>query len=400
MFRWDGLGGLDRHVVGHAPWPNAGWKPATSRSKPPSVLAGTAGLVAPHPRIPALYGENMSGLHQVESMLARVWPPPAWGDVTVLVAVSGGADSVALLRAMAALKVSGRGRLCAAHLNHQLRGRQADEDEAFVVDLCRQLDVPCEVGRAAVEQMAATSGDGVEAAARGARYHFFRQTAARLGARYVVTAHTADDQAETILHRVIRGTGISGLSGMARARPLGVGCTLIRPLLTFRRSRLLEYLEDLAQPYRCDPSNQDTRLTRNRIRHQLLPRLAEDFNPGVVDALLRLGTLAGEAHGVIDALVQDLREQSVTEDDCAAVRIEVAPLADRPRYVIRELLIATWSAQDWPLQAMGFSEWDQLAEMISPGTGPGGTPPPKRQFPGNVTAERLQGVLRLQRHVS
>ena len=341
----------------------------------------------------------MPNLHPVESRLADVWPPRAWDDVTILVAVSGGGDSVALLRAMAALKGSGRGRLCAAHLNHQLRGEQSDDDEAFVVDLCRRLDVPCEVARVAVEQVAADSGDGLAAAARRARYRFLRQTAARLGARYVVTAHTADDQAETILHRVIRGTGIGGLSGMARARPLGPGCTLIRPLLTFRRSQLLGYLEDLAQPYRRDPSNEDPRLTRNRIRHQLLPRLAEDFNPGVVDALLRLGTLAGEVQGVLDGLVRDLEERSVSEDDCTGVRIEVAPLVDQPRYVVRQLLIATWGGQDWPLQAMGFSEWDQLVEMITTSTPPGGSPPPKRMFPGNVTAELRQGVLRLQRHV-
>ena len=242
-------------------------------------------------------------LHPLESKLAATWPLSDWGDVTVVVAVSGGCDSVALLRAMTALKTGGVGRICAAHLNHQLRPA-ADEDERFVVELCRRLGVRCEVGRAAVDQLAARSGDGVEAAARTARYHFLEETAGRLGARFVATAHTADDQAETILHRILRGTGIRGLAGMPRSRPLG-HATLIRPLLEVRREEMRAYLDALAQPYRHDPSNADLRFTRNRIRHQTMPQLRRQFNAGLTEALLRLGTLAGEAQAVADELVAE-----------------------------------------------------------------------------------------------
>ena len=136
---------------------------------------------------------------------------------------------MALLRAIFRLKTAGEGRVIAAHCNHQLRPAEADADEAFVVDLCRRLGVACEVGRAALDP---DGGDGVEAAAREARYRFLEETADRVGARYVVTAHTADDQAETILHRILRGTGVGGLGGMSRTRPLGQA-TLLRPLLTF-----------------------------------------------------------------------------------------------------------------------------------------------------------------------
>ena len=166
--------------------------------------------------------------HPLELKLAAAWPPSDWADVTVLVAVSGGGDSVALLRAMTALETGGQGRICVAHLNHQLRP-DADEDERFVVELSRRLGVACEVERVAVDRLAAQAGDGLEAAARSARYRFLEQAAGRLGARFVATAHTADDQAETILHRIVRGTGVRGLAGMARVRPLG-HATLIRPL--------------------------------------------------------------------------------------------------------------------------------------------------------------------------
>ena len=140
--------------------------------------------------------------------------------MTVLAAVSGGADSVALLRAVAALKTGGAGRLCVAHFNHKLRD-QADEDQQFVVALCKQIGLSCETGASDVAQLAANEGEGIEPAARRARYEFLKQAAGRVGARFVLTAHTADDQAETILHRIIRGTGIAGLAGMSRSRRLG-----------------------------------------------------------------------------------------------------------------------------------------------------------------------------------
>jgi tRNA(Ile)-lysidine synthase len=164
--------------------------------------------------------------------------------------------------------------------------------------------------------------------------------------------------------------------------------------LGVRRGELLSYLADLGQPYRDDSSNADRQFTRNRIRHELLPRLAADFNPGVVDALLRLATLAGEAQAVIDARVDALADRCVAEDGPGAVRVELAALAAEPRYVVRELLIALWRRQGWPLQAMGFAEWEQLAEMalVAPTAS---SPTLKRMFPGGVTAEAAAGRLRL-----
>lgn len=344
---------------------------------------------------------RMAVLHTIEAELATAWPPETWDDVTVLVAVSGGSDSVALLRAMTALKGGGPGRLLAAHVNHQLRGDDSEADEAFVVELCRGLGLPCEVHRARVEQLAADSSDGLEAAARSVRYDLLGQAACRVGARYVVTAHTADDQAETILHRILRGTGIGGLSGIARARTLGPA-TLLRPLLGLRRARLLGYLEDLGQPYRVDASNDDARFTRNRIRHELLPELAARYNPGVIDALLRLGSLAGEVQAVIDGLVADLKEPCVVAQGSGGVRIRVQPLRDRPRYVIRELLMAVWRDRDWPLQAMGLAQWDLLADMLlacgREGACPEGleTLARKQTFPGGIVSAVGEGHLELR----
>ena len=335
-------------------------------------------------------------LHSVETRLATAWPPAAWEDVTVLLAVSGGADSVALLRAMTALKTAGQGRLAVVHVNHQLRPTEAVADEALVVETCQRLGVCCEVQRVSIGSASGHRGQGPEAMARRARYATLQQVAARLGARYVVTAHTADDQAETILHRILRGTGIRGLAGMARTRPLGPA-TLLRPMLGIGRSEIRAYLEDLAQPYRHDSSNLDPRFTRNRIRNELLPRLAAQFNAGVVDALLRLGTLAGETQTIIDRLVDELIERCVRSGDSPAVRIERLPLAGQPPYLLRELLMTVWRRQGWPMQAMGFDQWDLLSGMVSPEGGGRSDALRKQMFSGSILVESTQQELLLQR---
>ncbi|MGA2065483.1 MAG: tRNA lysidine(34) synthetase TilS [Thermoguttaceae bacterium] len=332
--------------------------------------------------------------HRVETRLAFSWPPPDWREVTVLLAVSGGGDSVALLRAMAALKTGGRGRLRVAHANHQLRGGESDADETLVVELCRRLDMPCEVKHLPIDRVACR-GLGLEAVARRARYAFLQDAAGRSGARYVVTAHTADDQAETILHRILRGTGIRGLAGMARARPLGPA-TLLRPLLGIRRADLLRYLDDLGQPYRRDSSNRDLRFTRNRIRHELLPRLAERFNPSVAEALVRLGSLAGEAQAALDRWAADLVDRHVRPAGGTVV-LDRAGLACQPRYVVGELMMAIWRRQGWPMQAMGLEEWDLLAAMLLPRPGPPTETAWKHVFPGGVEAEITESGMRLAR---
>jgi len=340
----------------------------------------------------------MSTSLPLETHFAQTWPPAAWADVTVLLAVSGGADSVALLRAVHRHKIGGEGRLVVAHFNHHLRGAESNQDEAFVIELCQALGVPCEVGRPVGGPLDQGAGHGIEAAARVARYGYFQSTAARVGARYVVTAHTADDQAETILHRILRGTGIAGLSGMARTRPLGPAATLIRPLLGVRRADLVAYLGALGQPFRHDSSNRDTRHTRNRIRSELLPQLACQYNPGVVEALLRLGHLAGELQGVVAGLVDDLASRACIRQRHEDVRIALAPLAGQPRYVVRELLVTVWRREGWPLQAMGFDQWDLLATMLlSRPDGP--SAPAKRMFPGGVLVEVGDGVAGLRRAV-
>ncbi|HEX5104177.1 MAG TPA: tRNA lysidine(34) synthetase TilS, partial [Pirellulaceae bacterium] len=200
------------------------------------------------------------------SKLATDWPPDEWRDVTVLVAVSGGADSVALLRGLHQLKAAGEGRLVLAHFNHRLRGAESDADQALVEELARRLGLEAVVGARGRE------GEGErgrsEESLRELRYEFLAAAADKVGARFVATAHTADDQVETVLMNVLRGTGLAGLAGIPRVRRLTDAATLIRPLLNVTRAEVLEYLHSLGQSYRDDATNQSADYTRNRVRLQ------------------------------------------------------------------------------------------------------------------------------------
>lgn len=320
-----------------------------------------------------------------EENLARDWPSEVWADVSVLVAVSGGADSVALVRGLASVKQEGGGRLVVAHFNHRLRGEESDADEEFVSRLAHDLGLRCELGRMEPGGLDACP-DGVEEAARSQRYRFLTHTAERLGARYVACAHTADDQIETILHRILRGTGIAGLAGIPRCRRLSRAVTLIRPLLEVRRAELVDYLTSLGQPYREDSSNQDRRFTRNRIRHDLLPHLAEHYNPAVGEALRRLGCLAGEAQGVIDELVRMLIDEVVVDQPGGATLVKSEAILGQSEYLVRELLMAVWQARGWPLQSMGFEEWNLLVAMLRCQAGTSEGRSGKRTFPGRIQA--------------
>ncbi|MBN2578289.1 MAG: tRNA lysidine(34) synthetase TilS [Pirellulales bacterium] len=342
-------------------------------------------------------------MHAFELRLAECWPPEQWRDVTVAVAVSGGADSVALLRALCRVKSGGAGRLGAAHFNHYLR-EEAGGDQRFVENLCAQLEIPCVSGGVAVAETAASTGEGLEEAARRLRYAFLASAAGRLGARFVAAAHTANDQAETILHRILRGTGIGGLAGMPRARPLGPA-TLIRPMLTLRRDEVLAYLHDVNQTYREDASNADCRFTRNRLRRELLPLLAREFNPRVEEVLLRLGSLAGEVQQVVAGLVDALMERAVICPSAEQAILDRRELHAQPRHVLRELLIRVWRRQGWPLQAMGGAQWEQLAEMLlgqKRGHSAFLEKPEcplfwRRTFPGAILAEVAEDALQLIR---
>lgn len=229
----------------------------------------------------------------------------------VLAAVSGGGDSVGLAMLLSELAASGEVVLAGVgHVHHHIRAGEADEDERFCRDLAERLAVPFAVSHVDAPALAVARGGSVEVAARDARRSALRDQAARLGASLIATAHTADDQAETVLLRLVRGAGLTGLSAIAPRRD-GV----VRPLLEVRREAVRAWLRDRGERWREDGSNTDVRHPRNRVRHELLPYLRQHFNPAVDIALTRLADAARADDTFLQSSVERHVEALVTADE-------------------------------------------------------------------------------------
>jgi tRNA(Ile)-lysidine synthase len=286
----------------------------------------------------------------------------------MVVAVSGGPDSVALALALAD-QPARTGPLVLAHFNHRLRGAASDGDEAFVrawhaglVDRGR-TDLRLCCGQADVRAQAAAEHDNLESVARRLRYDWLRGVAREVGVRFVATGHTADDQAETVLHRLLRGTGLRGLRGIAARRPLGDGVEVVRPLLTVAKADVLAYLRAAGQDFRQDASNADCNFTRNRIRHELLPHLAERYNPAVAAVLGRLAEQAAEAYREDEARARALLAEAELPRAGTLLVFDRRRLSAASRHCVREALRLAWEREGWPSGAMGFAEWERLAAV-------------------------------------
>jgi tRNA(Ile)-lysidine synthase len=239
------------------------------------------------------------------------------------VAVSGGADSVALLRLLLELRDALGIRLVVLHFNHQLRGVDAAADQHFVEELSEANGVPCEVSSQDVRAAARREGWNLEDAARRLRYQFFDEVVGQGRVARVAVAHTADDQAETVLAHLVRGTGLAGLAGIHPV--LG---TIVRPLLEIRRQELREYLVATGQAWREDATNLDTTRLRARIRHRLLPFLEKDFEPQMVAQLCRLAALAADEEAFWDSWVGEAFRSTTQRDPSGAISIRVADLLE------------------------------------------------------------------------
>ncbi len=207
----------------------------------------------------------------------------------ILVACSGGADSMALLDILRKLASSHQWQIFAAHYEHGIRGADSLADAAFVADFCRMHQIPCFVEHGQVPQAARESGQTLEQAARSLRYAFLQRICEQQKFDYMATAHHADDQAETVLMRILRGTGIKGLGAM---RPQSG--SIVRPLLDLSKTEILAYCQAEGLAFREDATNWVAECTRNRLRLELLPQIRREYNPEISRALCQLAEVAAE----------------------------------------------------------------------------------------------------------
>lgn len=276
----------------------------------------------------------------------------------VLLAVSGGPDSMALMHIIHELAPAYGLQLGVAHLNHGLRPQAAESDAAFVHQQARQYHLTCHIEKKAIERQ----GGSLEERAREARYAFFERISAAHGYTKIALGHQADDNAEAVLLHLLRGSGLRGLAGIPPVR----GARYIRPLIQLRRTEILAYLERRHIPFVEDSSNEDQRFTRNRIRHDLLPLLQRDYNTNLVGVLNRMATLCRDEESWLETLLLPLVDKACIHNDRRFMELSTEVLNPLPhaaqRRVLREAL-RRWRGN---LRRMGADHIEALIELLAP----------------------------------
>ncbi|RKY70400.1 MAG: tRNA lysidine(34) synthetase TilS [Candidatus Latescibacterota bacterium] len=275
----------------------------------------------------------------------------------VVVAVSGGPDSVALLDVLFQLKERLGIELHVAHLNHRLRGAQSEADAEFVRQLASRLGIDATVEQRDVSEFIRKQGISPEEGARDVRYRFLQEVAQRIGATKIATAHNLDDQAETVLFRLLRGAGRRGLSGIPPVRDRH----FVRPLLGTSRKQIEEYLTRRGLSFRCDSSNADISYARNKIRHQLLPLLREEYNPDVATTLARTAEILRSEDDFLDEQTALSFSSIVKQKTGRKIVLDIDRFLDYHiclrRRVLRNILRDFLGREDYP-------EFSQVEELI------------------------------------
>jgi tRNA(Ile)-lysidine synthase len=265
----------------------------------------------------------------------------------LLIAVSGGPDSLALLHGLWRLAGRYGWQLYVVHVNHQLRGQESEEDAAFVAQCCEKWQIPYEVEAIDLAKRREEEGGNLQALARKMRYQVLADKARKWQIKKIVLGHHADDQVETILMRLLRGTGISGLKGMEQVTPWR-DFLLVRPMLTIPRNEIEQYCEAEHLHPRMDSSNFSTKYTRNRIRRHLLPIL-ETYNPRVKEALLHLSEIVREEEKVWEQMTIEAYQRIKMEEDERGIfvdhqQLQTLPVALQRRVV--KLILSCLSRQE------------------------------------------------------
>lgn len=281
----------------------------------------------------------------------------------IVVAVSGGADSVALLHLLHLLQDDLNLSIHVAHLNHMLRGEESEQDAVFVAELAGRYGLPFTVEAVDVNAYRRKKKLSIELAAREVRYRFLKDTARLVGASRVALAHHGDDQAETILLNFLRGSGISGLKGIPPVRD----GFYIRPLLCLRKAELERYCEEAGLTFRCDSSNLQEVYTRNRIRLSLIPLLEKEYNPGLVPALLRTGELCREENEYLEEQARHAFTGVLKSSFAGRVELDLAGLKVMPLAMRRRVLRLAWGAIAESDKNLSFHHTAAVIDLIDRG---------------------------------
>ena len=308
----------------------------------------------------------------------------------MLVAVSGGADSMAMLHGLAEIGCQSlSGRIAVAHLNHGLRGEESDEDARFVEETCSALGVECLVERLVPGALDVDSRGSLEEAARKARYEFLARAAESVNLSIILTAHHQQDQTETLVFNILRGTGLRGLAGIPEYRELVPGVRVIRPMLKLSQATIRDFVCHRGILFREDSSNATSQFTRNQIR-QVLKSMPADVSCLLGASLQALSDQAGRTMSVIDEMSARILSNSVREESEAYVQLDCRALTIWPEPLIRHALIFLWARKRWPRQQMNAAQWMRLSAAALTGQ------PRRWTFPGGISSCVRRRLLTLQ----
>jgi tRNA(Ile)-lysidine synthase len=295
--------------------------------------------------------------------VSTAWPLEQWRELTVAIGVSGGCDSMVLAHAVAELSQHRPGRTVVAHFNHGVR-ECAASDAAFVKAWADSMGWTCMVGQRPLPSGELPATD--EQRLRRARFAFFRSVVAKSGARFLALAHHRDDQCETILHQLLRGTGTAGAAGMAWARPLNEQSLVVRPLLGLSREQLRAAARARGIQWREDESNRGLKPHRNWIRHRLLPMIRERY-PAAESALIAFAEQARELHEQTEVAAEMVALRATKQTEDGGLWLSTKDLKNESDGVLVALLRQQWSHRGWSWQAVDRRHLYQLLRMIREG---------------------------------
>jgi tRNA(Ile)-lysidine synthase len=305
------------------------------------------------------------------------------GD-TVLVGVSGGPDSTALVHILLALAPKFSFQVVIAHLNHCLRQEESAHDEAFVVSLADKLDLPVHVEKLSVRRYQKKHHLSLEEAARKMRYRFYDSIAAKFGYEKIALGHHSDDNAELILMYLLRGSGPLGLSGIPPVRD----DKIIRPLIEIKRAEIMEYIAVKGLAYVVDSSNRDLRYLRNKIRNRLIPELKAEYNPKLLDTLNRLASILDAEEGWIENLIEPIFEKVAVFEKLGRIGFDIAQLNQQPIAVRRRLIRMAVFKVKGNLRRLAFAHVEAVVKLAQNGPDSGAL-----DLPDRVRISRQNDVL-------
>lgn len=334
---------------------------------------------------------------RVTEVINGEFPVHSWAAFPTIVAVSGGADSVALLRAVAMIAQNvpeARKNLIVGHINHKTRP-ECDREQLFVAALAENLGVKYFSRELPADECAHVSEESL----RGQRYEGLVAIASETGARFILTGHHLQDQIETIVFRLFRGSGLEGLKGIPARREIRHGLTLIRPMLSLSRKTLRNFLTELGQTWCEDSSNAEPRFARNIIRNQVLPSMAncfQDHRLGMQQIEKSLQRMAVQAAAYEEFLSQQVQQWFGTTVNLRPNRIMIrrAPMRDLPDLLVQSLIRQGWKAMDWPERGMTWEVWQRLGRDVK---SKGAIPP--FDLPGKVRCEIDDKTVTLTRNI-